>query len=191
MRVLKLFFMVAIVFGSMSLVHAESTVTPIGDFKIDKYLGTWYEIAQLPNRFEKKCIAPITATYSIDPNNIDKVMVVNKCSRDGDGPSIADGIASFVESANVGKLEVTFLPKYLRWLPVGYGDYWVLYVDYEKIALVGSPDHDYLWILARSNNVDQESINSVITIAKNQGFETEKLIFNYESQHYESTPSAQ
>ena len=53
MRILKLFFMVAMVFSSMSLVHAESTVTPIGDFKIDKYLGTWYEIARLPNRFEK------------------------------------------------------------------------------------------------------------------------------------------
>lgn len=188
MRMIKLFFMVAMVLSTLNFAHADSVV-PINDFQINNYLGTWYEIARLPNRFEKKCIAPITASYSIDPNNIDRVVVVNKCSRNGDGPSIADGIASFVESANVGKLEVTFLPKYLRWLPIGYGDYWVLYVDYKKIALVGSPDHDYLWVLARSADVDQESINNVLAIAKNQGFEIDKLIFNYESEHYESTVS--
>jgi apolipoprotein D and lipocalin family protein len=186
---IKLFFTIAMALCGMSSVYAEN-VTPIADFEIKSYLGTWYEIARLPNRFEKKCIAPITANYSIDPNNANKVIVVNKCSRNGDGPSIAEGAASFVESANVGKLEVTFLPKYLRWLPIGYGDYWVLYVDYEKIALVGSPDHDYLWVLARSDNVDKESMIKVLAIAKNQGFETDKLIFNYESAHYESiTPT--
>lgn len=157
-------------------------IVPITDFNSNKYLGTWYEIARLPNRFEKDCVAPITANYSVNPDNNLQIIVVNKCNTKDDQPDIATGVAKFVESSTVGKLKVTFLPKWLRWLPFGYGDYWVLYTDYNTVAVIGSPDHEYLWILARSNDLNRDVLEKALLVAKNQGFDITKLIFNYKSE---------
>ena len=155
------------------------TVMPITNFNSNQYLGTWYEIARLPNRFENKCIVPITANYSINPDNQSQLIVVNQCNTKDNNPDIATGVAYFIDSDNIGKLKVTFLPKWLRWLPFGYGDYWVLYTDYDTVAVVGSPDHEYLWILSRANNLKHDVLESALLVAKNQGFDIDKLIFNY------------
>jgi apolipoprotein D and lipocalin family protein len=160
-----------------------SDVMPITDFNSSQYLGTWFEIARLPNRFENKCIAPITANYSINPDNKNQLIVVNQCNTKDNSSDVATGIASFAQSVNVGKLTVTFLPKWLRWLPFGSGDYWVLYTDYDTVAVIGAPDHEYLWILARSTDLNQNVLEKALLIAKNQGFDTTKLIFNYKSKH--------
>ncbi len=154
-------------------------IIPIVNFDSNRYLGNWYEIARLPNRFEKNCIAPITATYSINPDNHLQIIVVNSCNTHDSYPYIATGRADFVESSTIGKLKVTFLPKWLRWLPFGHGDYWVLNTDYDNISVVGSPDHKYLWILSRTENIDQERLKQAVGVAKEQGFDVSKLTFNY------------
>ncbi|TXH60764.1 MAG: lipocalin [Bacteroidia bacterium] len=154
-------------------------IVPISNFNSNKYLGTWYEIARLPNRFEKDCVAPITANYSVNPDNNLQIIVVNKCNTKDNEPEVATGVAKFVESATVGKLRVTFLPKWLRWLPFGYGDYWILNTDYDNISVVGSPDHEYLWILARTESPNQDQLRQAVKLAHEQGFDVSKLIFNY------------
>lgn len=169
--------LVLILFNCIKLGYAVD-IMPITDFKVDKYLGTWHEIARLPNRFEKKCIAPITAEYSIDSENENQLVVVNQCNTEAGKPEIAIGAAKFIGPNNIGKLKVTFVPKLLRWLQIGYGDYWILSVDYDKIAVVGSPDHKYLWILSRTNNVSDEDYTKALLIAKGQGFEVSKVIRN-------------
>ncbi|MFN8788066.1 MAG: lipocalin family protein [Neisseriaceae bacterium] len=156
-----------------------SDIQPINDFNISKYLGKWYEVARLPNRFENKCIAPITANYSVDPDNNNKIIIVNQCNTEDNQIDTATGVATFVESSNIGKLKVTFLPKWLRWLPFGYGDYWILNTDYSEIAVVGSPDREYLWILARTEKISLNLQEGAVLLAKNRGFDTTKLIFNY------------
>lgn len=156
-------------------------IVPINNFDSNRYLGDWYEIARLPNRFEKNCIAPINANYSVNPDNNMQIVVANKCNTKDNNLDIAIGIANFVESVNVGKLKVTFLPKWLRWLPFGYGDYWILNTDYDNISVIGSPDHKYLWVLARTENIDQVRLKQAIEVAKEQGFDTSKLIYPLES----------
>lgn len=174
----KISLLIFIMIGCIKLSYA-STVMPITDFNSNQYLGTWYEIARLPNRFENKCTVPITANYSINPDNQNQLIVVNQCNTKDNNPDIVTGVAYFVESANIGKLKVTFLPKWLRWLPFGYGDYWVLYTDYDTVAVIGSPDHEYLWILARVEDLKCDVLEKVLLVAKNQGFDIDKLIFNY------------
>jgi apolipoprotein D and lipocalin family protein len=174
----KVNLLFVLILSCMQLSYANN-VEPISDFNSNRYLGTWYEIARLPIRFENQCVAPITANYSINSDSNNQLIVINQCNtKDSSTPDIATGIAYFVESANVGKFKVTFLPKFLRWLPFGYGDYWILNTDYENIAVIGSPDHKYLWILARSNSISANMLEKAILIAKNQGFDTTKLIFN-------------
>lgn len=179
----KFLLLFLVIINCIKLCYAGD-VTPISDFNSVKYLGVWYEVARLPNRFEDKCLTPITATYSINPDNSNQLIVVNQCNtKNNETPDIATGAAYFVESTNIGKLEVTFLPKWLRWLSFGYGDYWILNVDYDSFALIGSPDHKYLWVLARSKDLSRDILEKTLVIAKEQGFDITKLIYNYPSEH--------
>jgi apolipoprotein D and lipocalin family protein len=158
---------------------AEGKVTAMTQFDSAKYLGTWYEVARIPFYFEDDCVAPVTANYSIDPQKNNVIDVVNQCQKINKATKPALGKAYFVGATDVAELEVTFLPQYLHWLPFGYGDYWVLYTDYTGYALVGSPDHKYLWILSRSEKLDKAKINQLLAIAESQGFDVKKLLFNY------------
>lgn len=173
----KICLLFATILWSVKLSYAID-IKPIENFNSNIYLGVWYEIARLPNWFENKCIVPITASYSINPENSNQIIVINQCKTETNQET-ATGIATFVESANIGKLKVTFLPKWLRWLPIGYGDYWILYTDYNTIAIIGSPDHKYLWILARSIELNNDILNFAVLFAQNQGFDISNLIYNY------------
>lgn len=159
-------------------------IVPTSNFDSNRYTGNWYEIARLPNRFEKNCVVPITANYSVNSDEKLQIIVVNKCNTRNNETDVVTGVAKFVESDTVGKLKVTFLPEWLRWLPFGYGDYWVLYTDYDNISVVGSPDHEYLWILARVEGLKSDVLERALLVAKNQGFDVDKLIFNYKNEQY-------
>lgn len=151
-----------------------NSVQAINNFDAQKYLGDWYEIARIPFYFEEQCIYPVKAHYELDG---DDVAVTNSCMTDGGKIDIAHGMAYFVESSTVGKLEVTFVPSWLRFTHIGRGDYWVLYTDY-NYSLVGSPNHQYLWILSRNDTPESASLNQLLDIATQQGFDVTKLHFN-------------
>lgn len=156
--------------------NSTTKVTAIENFKPESYLGSWYEIARIPFYFEKHCRAPVTANYALDGNNL---AVTNSCATDDGKIDVAHGTAYFTESTpNIAKLEVTFVPSWLRFTHIGRGDYWVLYTDYQY-SLVGSPNHKYLWILSRTETVESGMLNQLLKIAKQQGFDTNKLLFNY------------
>jgi len=108
----------------------------------------------------------------------DSLIVKNSCKNPDGKLEVANGIGYFSESTSIGKLKVTFLPGWLRFTHLGRGDYWILYTDY-KYALVGSPDFKYLWILSRSENYEKNKVASLIDMAKNKGYDTTKLKFNY------------
>ncbi len=168
------------ILGCIKLTHANQIDTII-DFDSDKYLGTWYEFARLPNSFERKCTLPITATYSVNPENQDQIIVTNQCNTKDNSPKIATGIAYLPKNSNLGKLKVTFLPKWLRWMPFAYADYWILYTDYDQVAVVATPNKKYLWILSRSNDLKSDILDKAILIVKNQGFNIDRMIFNYKT----------
>ena len=88
---------------------------------------------------------------------------------------IAEGLAKPAD-VTASKLKVTFLPSWIRWLPVGRADYWVLARDADyKTALVGTPDKKYLWLLARSPNVSQETYAKYRQIAQQQGYDLKEF----------------
>ena len=123
---------------------------------LKRYAGLWHEQARLPNRFEKQCTGPVTAEYTL----------LDDGTRGGAQPlQLADG--SFDESVGsarvvpvagqpgAGRLEVRFAPDWLRWLPMVWGDYWILKLDRDyQVALVGTPNREYLWVLSRVPQLD-------------------------------------
>ncbi len=158
-----------------AIIHkSASTPTTVDSVDLKKYAGTWYEIGRLPMYFQRNCASDVTATYT-EKTDGSGIIVANKCM-DTDGSNIAaEGLAKPVD-ATASKLKVTFLPSWIRWLPVGRADYWVLARDADyKTALVGTPDKEYLWLLARSPNISQETYAKYRQIAQQQGYDLKEF----------------
>ena len=158
-----------------AIIHkSASTPTTVDSVDLKKYAGTWYEIGRLPMYFQRNCASDVTANYT-EKTDGSGIIVTNKCvQKDGSGIT-SEGIAKPVDESG-SKLKVTFLPSWIRWLPVGRADYWVLARDADyKTALVGTPDKKYLWLLARSPNVTQETYAKYRQIAQQQGYDLKEF----------------
>ncbi|MBA8682273.1 lipocalin family protein [Stenotrophomonas tumulicola] len=152
---------------------AHPDLKTVPDLKLPRYLGTWYEIARLPMRHEPEGCTDVSAHYSLQEDG--NVRVHNRCRMDGVLEE-AIGEACVVDNDSA-RLAVSFLPKGLRWLPFTKGDYWVIQVapDY-SVSLVGSPDREYLWLLARTPQLDKTVRDHYLATARQQGFDLSKLI---------------
>jgi apolipoprotein D and lipocalin family protein len=162
----------------------DPITVPVVDLR--RYLGRWYEIARLPMRHEPADFTDITATYSLQEDG--KVKVDNR-ARNGRGEAEQSvGDATPVDGSGNAKLQVSFLPDGLKWIPFTKGDYWILRLDQEyRTALVGSPDRKYLWLLARQPALPKEVEADFLATATAQGFDLSQLIHPRHS-GAESTP---
>ena len=136
---------------------------------LDKYAGTWYEIARLPNTFEDglKCV---TATYELKDNG--KIRVINRGHKvtSPDKVKEAKGTAWVPDAALPGQLKVSFFWPFA-------GDYYIIVLaeDY-TYALVGDPSRKFLWILARSRQLDADTVAMLKAEAAERGFDVASMI---------------
>lgn len=157
----------AAILYSRSKNHAPLPTAPRVD--LDKYEGRWYEIARLPQRFEKGCHC-VYAEYKQNPEGY--VEVRNACRKGGSEGKldVAKGKAFPVEGSHNSKLKVQFFWPFK-------GDYWILELDpgYQH-ALVGTPNRGSLWILSRTPQMNTDTYNSLVNYAEQHGFPVEKLL---------------
>ena len=148
---------------------------PCKSVDLNKYAGLWYELARYPNKFQKQCISDVTAEYIIEKDG--DITVINKCKTADNTIDEAKGEARIKDKQTNAKLEVRFAPKFLSFLPMVWGDYWILDLgsNYDY-ALVGSPDRKYLWVLSRTPQIDSAKYDNMMQIAKQEGFNPDKLI---------------
>ena len=146
----------------------------IPSLDVKRYLGTWYEIAKFPNRFQKKCVGFTSATYSARADG--RVDVVNRCRlADGD-TEVANGVARQPAGPASPKLEVRFAPAFLSFLPMVWGDYWVIDLDADyQLTAVSEPKREYLWILSRTPKVDPAAYDALLGRLKAQGLDMNRL----------------
>jgi apolipoprotein D and lipocalin family protein len=145
-------------------------VTPVKDFDLERYLGTWYEIARLDHRFERG-LNRVTATYSKRTDG--GIDVVNRGYDNRKGKwKEAKGRAYFIDDPSVARLKVSFFRPF-------YGGYNVIGLDRENYAyaLVCGPDRGYLWILARDRQLDKNIVQQLVETAQGLNFDTRQLIF--------------
>lgn len=157
---------------------AESSSAPveaIAAVDLDRYAGRWYEIARLPNGFQDDCTCCVTATYT--PREDGRLTVVNECrTRDGK-PKAVEGEAKLANADGpASKLKVRFAPRFLSVFGFVWGDYWVLDLaeDYSH-ALVGAPNREYLWVLAREPSMDAETYAGLLEKAGAMGFDVTRV----------------
>lgn len=155
--------------GVSTLVQAAD-VKPVEKFELDRYLGTWVEIASIPQFFQRKCVRDTRATYSVAEPPL--IRVENVCTRDDGGRERAEGRARRIDTESPAKLEVTFLDlfgEYRFWIS---GGYWVIALDANyQWAVVGHPSRRFGWVLARERRLTPVALAEVIGRIKSQGYD--------------------
>ena len=154
---------------------ADKPLPVVPQVDLQKYAGRWYEIARLPNRFERECVRDITATYRLLPGS--RVDVLNQCTK-ADGSRIAAQGLARSSDGSTSRLEVRFAPSWLGVFPFVWGDYWIIALDPDyQWSLVGAPSRDYLWILARKPTLESSQIQRLLEQAKALNFDTGSIVF--------------
>ena len=153
---------------------AAEALTTIPALDVPRYMGTWYEIAKFPNRFQKQCTGFTKATYSALPSG--RVQVVNRCRTDKGETDEAIGEARQIGGPTSPKLKVRFAPAFLSFLPMVWGDYWVIDLDPNyQLAAVSEEKREYLWILARTPTVDKATYDALVARLAARGLDVSKL----------------
>ena len=147
--------------------YTNENVNTVSFVDLNKYAGRWYEIAKIPNSFQKKCVRNTTAEYKLrDDGNID---VINKCIEEDGTVNEAEGLAKVVDEKTNAKLKVSFVS--IFGFHLFWGDYWIIGLDkgYEY-AVVGHPTRKYGWILSRTPKLAKEKLQEAYSILQDNGY---------------------
>ena len=152
----------------------------VGKVDLERYQGTWYELARLPMFFQRNCVRS-EANYRLREDG--RIAVTNRCETASGEWKQAQGQAFVQQPGQTDKLWVRFDNWFSRLFPgLTKGHYWILYLDDDyRVALVGSPDRDYLWLLSRSKEVDPQTRDKLLEEARERGYDTGELIWRGES----------
>ncbi len=146
----------------------------VGYVDLQRYLGKWYEIATIPQRFQKGCVG-VTAEYSLRKNG--DIQVVNTClegTLDGKVRQ-ARGKARVVDRTTNARLKVTFFWPF-------WGAYWVIELDDDyQWAVVGHPSRKYLWILSRSPQMDEALYARLLESIADKGYDLAGIVKTLQS----------
>ncbi len=145
---------------------------------LSRYVGKWYEIARLPMWAQRNCLQSTAEYTQLEAGEIG---VRNACAKEDGQETSIKGTATIVDRTHRAKFNVVFdqwAAKLVAFLsPSKNGNYWILRVDPQyRYAVVGTPDREYLWILARTPNLPESTYQELVTFSQRLGFPTENLI---------------
>jgi len=165
----SLFMAIAGIIGLTACAKTPPSTNAITGFELQKYLGTWYEVARFDHSFERG-LSNVTANYSLRPDG--KVKVVNRGFKSKSNTwSESVGKAKFAGDKNIGSLKVSFFGPF-------YGAYNIVKLDDDyQYSLVVSSGYNYLWLLSRTKTMPEEIKKAYLQKAQELGFDTEKLIW--------------
>ncbi len=155
--------LVAVLAGCSTSNEANLAPMPVvASVDVAKYLGTWHQVAWIPNSFQGDCVSDTQATYTLDGKDL---RVQNQCKDAAGKTTEAIGVAKIVEGSNNAKLRVSFFRPF-------YGNYWVLAIDLDyKWVLVGEPKRAFGWVLARDTKLEAVTLNQILDRAVVLGYD--------------------
>ena len=146
-----------------------ASVQPVGNFDISRYLGRWYEVARIDQRFEKGLVRT-RAEYTLASNGA--VQVVNR----GFDPrrnrwEEARGKAQFVGSTDEAALKVSFFGPF-------YAGYHVVALDEQyRWAMVVGSSLDSFWILSRTPVLPTGVRQHLLAQAQQIGIDLDRILW--------------
>jgi apolipoprotein D and lipocalin family protein len=158
-----------LLFSMVACSTTEPRMTTVPEVDLSRYSGTWYEIASYPVWFQRRCATDTKAIYEPLPEGA--IRVINQCrTREGEILQV-EGKAKVVPGSGNSKLRVRF-----GWIPFA-GDYWIIGLDRKNYqwAVVGHPSRKFLWFLARTPGVSEETFRQMEEAAEKQGYDLSPL----------------
>ncbi|MFK7872991.1 MAG: lipocalin family protein [Oligoflexales bacterium] len=154
----------------------------VDQLDLEKYMGTWHQIATIPASFQEKCVRKTSAEYKrLDKNH---VQVINRCEEEDGEVRIAIGRARInCDFKNPSRLQVTFVKLFNWWVWSFGGDYWVIDLDADyNYSVVGDRKRFYLWILSRSAAMEISDLKILEEKIKDQHFDTCDIVITQEGE---------
>lgn len=147
---------------------------PVPSVDVPRYMGTWHEIAKYPNWFQKKCASSTQATYTLQADG--RVQVLNRCKTEQGEWSEALGAARQIGGPSSAELKVRFAPEWLSFIPLVWGDYWIIDLDPDyRWVVVSEPQREYLWILSRTPQMPAATYQTLLGKLESLGFDLKRL----------------
>lgn len=181
MKFLIVSVLMVLVIGCVSQAKdSRSSVETASSVDLEKYLGTWYEVASIPQSFQKQCVTDTKAEYSKTDDGM--IRVLNSCEKLNGDISASEGRAKVIDTVSNSKLKVTFV-KLVSWIFSFGGSYWILDVDSGyNVALVGDPTRAYAWILSRQKQLTAAQWVDAEKTFKMKGYDTCKILTSAQKQ---------
>ena len=152
----------------------KETLQTVSSVDLVRYMGTWYEIARTPNRYENKCKGDVIVHYEL--NQEGRINLKNQCRLQDGNTDTAQAHGSVVDTVSKSKLRVTFLWPF-------YADYWIIDLDKDyRFAVVGEPDRRYLWIISREPQIDPQTYQQILKHISEHGYDLSRIIMTPQSQ---------
>jgi len=156
---------VTLLFGGCSTTYAP--LKTVEKVDVNRYLGTWYEIARFEHSFEVGC-SNVSATYTLKSDN--RINVLNQCQKENGTHSTAEGVA-YATDESFAKLKVSFFRPF-------YGDYQILILDENyQYVVIGEPSRKYFWILSRTKTLDKSIEKEIVDKMPSLGYDASKLLW--------------
>jgi len=170
-------WLAALCLGLCALTASAQAPAPLGtvaSVDVPRYMGTWYEIAKYPNWFQKKCASSTSATYSLQTDG--QVQVLNRCKTASGEWSEALGMARQIGRANSPRLQVRFAPAWLSFIPMVWGNYWIIDLDPQyQWVVISEPSREYLWILSRTPELHAATYQGLLGKLAANGFDLQRI----------------
>jgi apolipoprotein D and lipocalin family protein len=152
-----------------SAASSQKVPTVVTNVDLNRYKGFWYEIARLPNFFERK-LKCTSATYTLRDDGKITVLNAGNYISDPKKSTSSQGVAWIPDEKYPAKLKVQFFWPFS-------GDYWIMYLDKDyRYVLVGDPSLKYLWILCREKKMDEPTYNMLLQKAIENGYDVKSII---------------
>ena len=164
-----------IAFTAIAPAHAEpAPLQTVPSVDVPRYMGTWHEVAKYPNWFQRKCASSTQATYTLQADG--RVQVLNRCKTDKGEWTEALGAARQIGGPNSPRLKVRFAPEWLSFIPLVWGDYWIIDLDpnYQWVV-VSEPKREYLWVLSRTPQMPAATYQDLLGKLHDRGFDLKRI----------------
>jgi apolipoprotein D and lipocalin family protein len=177
MKILTVIRNLVLAWAFVISIPAQAELAPlktVAAVDVPRYMGTWHEVAKYPNWFQRKCASSTQATYTLQTDG--RVQVLNRCKTAKGEWTEALGAARQIGGPTSPQLKVRFAPAVLSFIPLVWGDYWIIDLDADyQWVVVSEPKREYLWILSRTPQMPAATYQALLAKLDKLGFDLKRI----------------
>ena len=154
--------------AALTACSATTPVRTVSHVDIDRFMGDWYVIANIPTYIEKQAYNPVENYTRINDREIATTFTFNKGAFDGPLKTYTPrGYISDDPSNAIWGMQFIWPIK---------ADYRVVYLDEEYTqTVIGRNKLDYVWIMARTPQISDADYQEILSFIARLGYDITKV----------------